>query len=53
VAVNCCVFVSGALLLRHAVELLQNVEAKVRLLVTLSDGKPEDYDDYKEEYAMP
>jgi nitric oxide reductase NorD protein len=38
--------------LRHAVELLQNVEAKVRLLVTLSDGKPEDYDDYKGEYAI-
>ena len=38
--------------LRHAVELLQNVDAKVRLLVTLSDGKPEDYDDYKGEYAI-
>jgi len=38
--------------LRHAVQLLQNVEAKVRLLVTLSDGKPEDYDDYKGEYAI-
>ena len=38
--------------LRHAVELLQNVEARVRLLITLSDGKPEDYDDYKGEYAI-
>jgi nitric oxide reductase NorD protein len=38
--------------LRHAVKLLQDVEAKVRLLVTLSDGKPEDYDDYKGEYAI-
>ncbi len=38
--------------LRHAVQLLQKVEAKVRLLVTLSDGKPEDYDDYKGEYAI-
>ena len=38
--------------LRHAVEMLQNVEAKVRLLITLSDGKPEDYDDYKGEYAI-
>ncbi len=38
--------------IRHAVELLQNVEARVRLLVTLSDGKPEDYDDYKGEYAI-
>ncbi len=38
--------------LRHAIEMLKNVEAKVRLLVTLSDGKPEDYDDYKGEYAI-
>ncbi len=38
--------------LRHAVKLLQDVDAKVRLLVTLSDGKPEDYDDYKGEYAI-
>jgi len=38
--------------LRHAVELLQNIDSRVRLLVTLSDGKPEDYDDYKGEYAI-
>jgi nitric oxide reductase NorD protein len=38
--------------LRHAIRLLQDVEAKIRLLVTLSDGKPEDYDDYKGEYAI-
>ena len=38
--------------LRHAIELLGKIEAKVRLLVTLSDGKPEDYDDYKGEYAI-
>jgi len=38
--------------LRHAVELLQNMDSRVRLLVTLSDGKPEDYDDYKGEYAI-
>jgi nitric oxide reductase NorD protein len=38
--------------LRHAVKLLQDVDARVRLLVTLSDGKPEDYDDYKGEYAI-
>jgi nitric oxide reductase NorD protein len=24
----------------------------VRLLITLSDGKPEDYDDYKGDYAI-
>ncbi len=38
--------------LRHAVELLQDIDSRVRLLVILSDGKPEDYDDYKGEYAI-
>lgn len=38
--------------IRHASKLLQEVEAKVRLLITLSDGKPEDYDDYKGKYAI-
>lgn len=38
--------------IRHAVSLLQDVEARLRLLIVLSDGKPEDYDDYKGEYAI-
>ncbi len=38
--------------LRHAVKTLQKVDARVRLLIVLSDGKPEDYDDYKGEYAI-
>ncbi|MHB8810552.1 MAG: VWA domain-containing protein, partial [Desulfobulbaceae bacterium] len=38
--------------LRHATTLLRRVEARTRLLITLSDGKPEDYDDYKGEYAI-
>jgi nitric oxide reductase NorD protein len=38
--------------IRHATRVLESVEAKVRLLVVLSDGKPEDYDDYKGEYAV-
>lgn len=38
--------------LRHATSLLHRVEARTRLLITLSDGKPEDYDDYKGEYAI-
>jgi nitric oxide reductase NorD protein len=38
--------------LRHATSLLRPVEARTRLLITLSDGKPEDYDDYKGEYAI-
>jgi len=38
--------------IRHAAKLLGAVDSRVRLLVTLSDGKPEDYDDYKGEYAV-
>ncbi|MBU0480869.1 MAG: VWA domain-containing protein [Proteobacteria bacterium] len=37
---------------RHAIRMLQGVDARVRLLIVLSDGKPEDYDDYKGEYAI-
>lgn len=38
--------------LRHVTRLLAATEARARLIVTLSDGKPEDYDDYKGEYAI-
>jgi nitric oxide reductase NorD protein len=38
--------------LRHITRLLTASDAKARLIVTLSDGKPEDYDDYKGEYAI-
>lgn len=38
--------------IRHAVSLLGKVDSRVKLLITLSDGKPEDYDDYKGEYAI-
>ncbi len=38
--------------IRHMISLFARVEAKVRLLIILSDGKPEDYDDYKGEYAI-
>ncbi len=38
--------------IRHATKLLQNVDAKTRMIITLSDGKPEDYDDYKGQYAI-
>lgn len=38
--------------IRHATRLLKEIDAKVRLIITLSDGKPEDYDDYKGEYAI-
>lgn len=38
--------------IRHAASLLSKTDARVRLLITLTDGKPEDYDDYKGEYAI-
>jgi nitric oxide reductase NorD protein len=38
--------------IRHMTSLFARVEAKVRLLIVLSDGKPEDYDDYKGDYAI-
>ncbi len=38
--------------IRHMTSLFQSVEARIRLLITLSDGKPEDYDGYKGEYAV-
>lgn len=38
--------------IRHMSSLFKLVDAKLRLLVILSDGKPEDYDDYKGEYAI-
>jgi len=38
--------------IRHMTALFGQVEAKIRLLIVLSDGKPEDYDDYKGDYAI-
>lgn len=38
--------------LRYLSEILAKVDARVRLLIILSDGKPEDYDDYKGKYAI-
>jgi len=38
--------------IRHAASLLRDVDSRIKLLITLSDGKPEDYDDYKGEYAI-
>jgi len=38
--------------IRHATSILKEIDAKVRLIITLTDGKPEDYDDYKGEYAI-
>ncbi|MCX5869108.1 MAG: VWA domain-containing protein [Deltaproteobacteria bacterium] len=38
--------------IRHFTMVLKDVDARVRLLIILTDGKPEDYDDYKGEYAI-
>ncbi len=33
--------------LRHSIHILNGIEARTKLLITLSDGKPEDWDAYK------
>ena len=38
--------------IRHLTKLLTQVEARTRLLVTLSDGKPDDYDGYNGDYGI-
>lgn len=38
--------------IRHATKLLRSIEARTRLLITLSDGKPEDWDAYKGDYGI-
>lgn len=37
---------------RYASDKLKTYEARTRLLVMITDGKPEDYDDYKGDYAI-
>jgi nitric oxide reductase NorD protein len=38
--------------IRHAAKILKSVEARTKLLITLSDGKPEDWDTYKGDYGI-
>ena len=38
--------------IRHLTRILSQVEHRTRLLITLSDGKPDDYDGYKGEYGI-
>ncbi|MBW1780038.1 MAG: hypothetical protein JRL30_04805 [Deltaproteobacteria bacterium] len=38
--------------IRHVTRLLRDTEAHTRLLITLSDGKPDDYDGYKGDYGI-
>ncbi len=39
-------------IIRHLTRLLEEVEARTKLLITLSDGKPDDYDGYRGEYGI-
>jgi nitric oxide reductase NorD protein len=38
--------------IRHLSGLLAAIDARTRILVTLSDGKPDDYSDYRGEYGI-
>jgi len=38
--------------IRHLSHLLSEVEARTKLLITLSDGKPDDYDTYRGAYGI-
>jgi nitric oxide reductase NorD protein len=38
--------------IRHLSRLLNEVEARTKLLITLSDGKPDDYDTYRGAYGI-
>ena len=38
--------------IRHLTKLLTQTDARTRLLITLSDGKPDDYDGYRGEYGI-
>ena len=38
--------------IRHLCKILREVEARTKLLITLSDGKPDDYDSYRGAYGI-
>jgi nitric oxide reductase NorD protein len=38
--------------IRHLSQLLNEIEARTKLLITLSDGKPDDYTGYRGEYGI-
>ncbi len=39
-------------IIRHLTKVLTEIDAQTRLLITLSDGKPDDYDGYRGEYGI-
>jgi len=38
--------------IRHLTHLLQEIDARTRVLITISDGKPDDYDNYRGQYGI-
>ncbi len=38
--------------IRHLSKLLMEIDARTRILITISDGKPDDYDNYRGEYGI-
>ena len=38
--------------IRHLTRILTEVDARTRILITLSDGKPDDYDNYRGDYGI-
>ena len=38
--------------IRHLTHVLQDIDARTRILITISDGKPDDYDSYRGEYGI-
>ncbi len=38
--------------IRHLTRILAEVDARTRILITLSDGKPDDYDSYRGDYGI-
>jgi nitric oxide reductase NorD protein len=38
--------------IRHLTSVLNGVDARTRILITISDGKPDDYDNYRGEYGI-
>lgn len=38
--------------IRHLTHILNRIEARTRILITLSDGKPDDYDGYRGSYGI-
>jgi nitric oxide reductase NorD protein len=38
--------------IRHATKIFSEIEASTKLLITISDGKPDDYDTYRGEYGV-